>query len=447
MSSEIANKCLIAFNSYKRLDITPFVESFRKKLQNKYDKKIKVEIRQLLEPPGVRGNLPGYLHAHHKLVKQLSKQELKSLHSILYIHDAGLATRMFPLSYETGMPLKSSIRFPQGYAINLILSSIAKSIPLLKGSVIIIPTDQYFVYEKVDTKGLLNSLNNYTMSMLLVPVPIKRVLGSLGAVKLGTNNKIAAFYEKTKNEKAIPKYTRNLTLANTFQVYSTIENLNSLRKALNHFCSRKENKSFVKELNNTDWNFNKLVCETLTLEDKRLNPSQLAMKESLQKYSVTTIGGAVAKGYWEDWSSNVASYLKLFRKLVQEKEKPDKDNNYFIRSKKIKAFGKLKSCIFLDCDTMEICGDYENCIFTNCQYLRLINCEAANNSLFYCLKRLNFFRNRMNNYIYARFLSGRRHIEFESELDADLASSYWIMKKIAEDWLKYHEEIKKTEQL
>ena len=171
------------------------------------------------------------------------------------------------------------------------------------------------------------------------------------------------------------------------------------------------------------------------------------MKESLQKYSVTTIGGAVAKGYWEDWSSNVASYLKLFRKLVQEKEKPDKDNNYFIRSKKIKAFGKLKSCIFLDCDTMEICGDYENCIFTNCQYLRLINCEAANNSLFYCLKRLNFFRNRMNNYIYARFLSGRRHIEFESELDADLASSYWIMKKIAEDWLKYHEEIKKTEQL
>ncbi|MBN2189686.1 MAG: hypothetical protein JW728_00555 [Candidatus Aureabacteria bacterium] len=444
MSYKPASKCLIVFNSYKKIHFEEDILSLEKALGNRYHKKIKVDAIQLLEPAGIRGNLVGYLTAYSRLLSKTSRKKIASYDCIIFIHDAGLATRMFPLSYEAGFPLKSTIRFPIGKSIKLNLSCIANSLPLIKDSVIIMPIDQYFNYTEVDIKALEKSLRNHSFSMLLAPVPIKRAINSLGVIKLDENKEIARFIEKEGDARKIPKFTDTTTLANTFQLYTTIEDLNRLEKAVDFFRSKKENSKFINELNNSEWAFNKLVCEALTLNPRNLSHCQLAMKKCLEKYNIS-VGAAVAKGYWDDWSSSIESYAKLFWKLVKESCVAKNDNsNRFIRSKKIQALGKVKNCIFLDCDTVTLSGDYENCLFVNCDYIRLMNYSKAHDSLFYSLKRCNFLRRDMSNYLFARFKSGRRNIEFECEIGADLSSLYWMMRKIADDWLVYHEYIEET---
>ncbi|MDD5645323.1 MAG: hypothetical protein PHO00_07775, partial [bacterium] len=241
MKYQPANKCLIVFNSYKKIHFEEDIESLEKALFRRYSKKIKVDAIQLLEPPGIRGNLVGYLTAYSRLMERTAKKKILSYDCIIFIHDAGLATRMFPLSYEAGFPLKSTIRFPEGKSIKLNLSCIANSLPLLKDSVIIMPIDQYFKYTEVDIKTLEKSLKAHSFSMLLAPVPVKRALGSLGVVKLNDNKEIVRFTEKENDARKIPKFTDTTTLANTFQLYTTMGNLDRLEKAVDFFRSKKEN--------------------------------------------------------------------------------------------------------------------------------------------------------------------------------------------------------------
>jgi len=442
MYKEITDKCLIVFNSYKELNLDKAQDAFQESFQKRYKKKVNLKIVQLREPTGIRGDLTGYLSAYKRLKKKLTQKEINSFDTIVFIHDAGLATRLFPLSYEHGTPLKSTVRFPRGRAIDLLFECIGKSAPLLKNSVLILPVDHYFHYNYINIQELSSSLKKYSISMLVTPVPAKRVLGSLGVVKVGKNNKIERFYEKPSNKSLIPLYTKNKVLANTFQLITTRKHLDKLQRAIDLFISQPENKGFIKKLNNTEWSFNKLICESLTLNHKELTDVQLAIKKCLSKFNIT-LGGVIAYGYWEDWSSNIKTYINLIRKIVKDNEKTAGNDNYFIGSKKILASGKLKSCIFIDCDTIDLFGDFENCIFINCKLLRAIGSQPIKNALFYSLKKCNFLRKNMSNYVYARFISGRRHVEFECEADTTFKELYKTMTKISNDWIKYHEVIEK----
>lgn len=436
MDREIADKCLIVFNSYKELNLERAQKIFQKSFQKKYNKRVHLKVVQLQEPAGIGGNLAGYLSAYKRLSKKLTKKEIKSFDTIIFIHDAGLAVRLFPLTYEYSSPLKSTVRFPRGSAIELLFDCIA-NVPLLKESVIILPVDQYFKYESVDAEGLSKSLKNYTFSMIVTPVSIKRALGSLGTVQLGKNNRIELFYEKTEDENLIPRYSKESTLANTFQLITTKDSLDKLQKALNLFTSKPENLSFIKKLDNAGWCFNKLVCESLTLKNEQLSDVQIAMKECLSRCDIT-VGGIIAQGYWEDWASTITSYINTVRKLTKESEKPVDNNNYFIRSKKIAPSGILKSCIFIDCNTVDLFGDFENCIFVNCAWVRVMSSQKTNNALFYSLRKLNFLRRTMSDYVYSRFVSGRRHIEFECEKDINFKDLWKAMKKTSDDWTRYY---------
>jgi hypothetical protein len=438
MQSEIIDNCLIVFNSYRDLNLDRAQEIFKYEFENKYNKKIDFHIKKMLEPAGIRGNLPGYLSAYARLREEIPEKELDKYNSIIFIHDAGLATRLFPLTYESGSPLKSTIRFPDGFAVEILFACIAKHLPLIKDSVVILPVDQYFEYTSVDEKALQYCLENYTLSMLLTPVPIKRALHSLGTVKLGDNNKIAGFLEKTDDEKNVFKFSKESTLANTFQLITTKENLKKLHDAFSLFLSKPENEVFITQLDQSEWSFNKLVCEALSLAKEDLSDAQIAMKIALDKIGIT-LGGVIANGFWEDWSSNITAYIELLKKLVKKNEKSSGNDNYFVRSRKIVASGNLKSCIFIDCDTIDLFGDFENCIFVNCDWVRMISAEKADNALFYSLKKMNFLRRDMSNYVYSRFISGRRHIDFECEINVNLKQIYTTMNKVSSDWVKYHE--------
>ena len=442
--NEVADSCLLVLNSYDKLEFSPDLKQlFKKKLREKYRKNIDVELIAIAELGQTRGNLTGYLRTHQRIKKLLSKKKLDSFDTIIYIHDAGLATRIFPLSYEFGTPSKASIRFPEGRAPDMLLPCIAKSIPLLKNTVIILPIDQCFDYTEIDSQGLVKSLNRDTASMLFTPIEIKKAVGSLGTAKLDENNHITSFYEKTFDEKLIPKYGKKITLANTFQLFTTKDNMDKLASVLDLFCSKEKNKDFIAHLNSTEWSFNKLVCESLVLKKTALSKVQMAMRECLQQYEVT-VGGAVAKGYWIDWASNIMTYLELLRKLAAQMTKPDENGNYFVRSKKIKPSSKLESCIFIDCDTLDLFGSYKNCIFIACEWVRIMNCFTGNGSLFYAVKRKNFLRKEMNYKLFANFLSGRRNIEFECDIYDDYRNLYSAMKKVSDDWLYYHEVLKES---
>jgi hypothetical protein len=438
MQPDIIDSCLIVFNSYRDLNLDRAQETFKEEFESKYNKKINLQLKKMLEPAGIRGNLPGYLSAYSRLKGEIPEKELNGYDSVIFIHDAGLATRLFPLTYESGSPLKSTIRFPEGFAVEVLFRCIAKYLPLKKEAVIILPVDQYFNYTSIDEKALSYCLDNYTVTMLLAPVPVKRALNSLGTVKLGENNQIAGFLEKSNDENAIYKYSKESTLANTFQLISTRDNLNKLQNALSLFLSRPENEVYVNQLDQSEWSFNELVCEALTLDKEKLSEAQIAMKDALTKIGIS-LGGVIANGFWEDWSSNITAYIELLRKLVKENEKSSGNDNYFVRSRKIVASGNLKSCIFIDCDTIDLFGDFENCIFVNCDWVRMISAEKAQNALFYSLKKMNFLRRDMSNYVYSRFISGRRHIDFECEINVNLKQIYDTMKKVSSDWVKYHE--------
>ena len=294
VKNEVADKVLLVLNSYDKLEFSlDLKQLFKKKLRERYNKTIDVELVGMAELGQTRGNLTGYLKTHERIKKLLSKKKLDSFDTIVYIHDAGLATRIFPLSYEFGTPSKASIRFPEGRAPDMLLPCIAKSIPLLKNTVIILPIDQCFDYADVDINGLLRSLNSHSTSMLLTPIQISRALGSLGTAKIDEDNRISSFYEKTFDEKLIPKYSKGMTLANTFQLFTTKDNLDKIQSAVDLFCSKEKNKDFISHLNATEWSFNKLICESLVLEKKALSKIQLAMRECLQQYEIS-VGGAIA---------------------------------------------------------------------------------------------------------------------------------------------------------
>ncbi|HRZ66758.1 MAG TPA: hypothetical protein P5521_01355 [Candidatus Omnitrophota bacterium] len=444
VKNEVADKVLLVLNSYDKLEFSlDLKQLFKKKLRERYNKTIDVELVGMAELGQTRGNLTGYLKTHERIKKLLSKKKLDSFDTIVYIHDAGLATRIFPLSYEFGTPSKASIRFPEGRAPDMLLPCIAKSIPLLKNTVIILPIDQCFDYADVDINGLLRSLNSHSTSMLLTPIQISRALGSLGTAKIDEDNRISSFYEKTFDEKLIPKYSKGMTLANTFQLFTTKDNLDKIQSAVDLFCSKEKNKDFISHLNATEWSFNKLICESLVLEKKALSKIQLAMRECLQQYEIS-VGGAIAKGYWIDWASNIMTYLELLRKLTAQISKPDENGNYFVRSKKIKPSSKLESCVFIDCDTVDLFGSYKNCIFIACEWVRIMNCFEGSGSLFYALKKKNFLRKEMNYKLFAHFLSGRRNIEFECDIYDDYRNLYSAMKKVSDDWLYYHEVLKES---
>lgn len=375
--NEVADRVLLVLNSYDKLEFSPDLKQLlKKKLREKYNKNIAVELIGMAELGQTWGNLRGYLRTHQRVKKLLSKKKLASFDTIIYIHDAGLATRIFPLSYESGTPSKASVRFPEGRAPKMLFPCIAKSIPLLKNTIVILPIDQYFDYSEVDITGLINSLNRDTASMLFTPVPIDRAAGNLGTAKLDGKNRIVSFREKTFNKKQIPKFGKNMTLANTFQLFMAKENIDKLQDALDLFCSKKKNKDFMAHLNASEWSFNKLICESLVLNKRSLSRVQIAMRECLQQYEIS-VGGAIAKGYWTDWASNIMTYLELLRKLPAQVTKPDENGNYFIRSRKIKPSSKLESCIFIDCDTVDLFGSYKNCIFITCEWVRIINCLGA----------------------------------------------------------------------
>lgn len=444
VGNEVADRCLLVLNSYDKVEFSPHIKNlFEKKLKEKYHKTIEVELIGMAEVGQMRGNLTGYLHTHQRIKKLFSKKKLDSFDTIIYIHDAGLATRIFPLSYEFGTPSKANVRFPEGQTPDMLLPCIAKSIPLLKNTIIILPIDQYFDYVDIDIQGLLRALNRDTAAMLFTPIEIKRAAGNLGTAKLDEKNRIVSFYEKTFDERLIPKFGKKTTLANTFQLFTTKEDMDKLASALDLFCSKEKNKDFIKHLNSTEWSFNKLVCESLVLKKTALSKIQLAMKECLQQYEIS-IGGALANGYWTDWASNIITYLELLRKLTAQMVKPDENGNYFIRSKKIKPSSKLESCVFIDCDTLDLFGSYKNCIFMACEWVRTINCFTGNDSLFYALKKKNFLRKEMNYKLFADFLSGRRNIEFECDIHDDCRNLYSAMKKVSDDWLYYYEVLKQS---
>lgn len=440
--NEIADNCLLVLNAYTKLSPSDSLKQlFKKKLKERYNKNITVELISLTELDNIRGNLIGYLRTHQRVKQLLSKRQLAFFDTIIYVHDAGLATRIFPLSYETGNPSKANIRFPQGRATDMLLPCIAENIPLLKNTVVILPIDHYFNYTEVDIEALIYSLNNYTACMFFTPVPIKRALGALGTAKLDRYNRLSAFYEKTENRHLIPKYSKGLTLANTFQLFTTQDNLDELQKAVDLFRSENKNKKIIEDLNASEWSFNTLVCESLALKERGLSEAQLAMKECLKKYGIS-IGGAVVSGYWVDWASNLLAYLSLVRKLVRKLARADENNNYFIRSNNIKPSSKLESCVFIDCDTLDLFGEYKNCIFIGCEWARIMNCFTGSDSLFYVIKKRNLLRKETQNKLSSYFLSGRRNIEFECSLSDDYKSLYNAMKRVSDDWLYYHEVLK-----
>ncbi|MDD5737970.1 MAG: hypothetical protein PHH20_06710, partial [Candidatus Omnitrophica bacterium] len=113
VKNEVADKVLLVLNSYNKLEFSlDLKQLFKKKLRERYNKTIDVELVGMAELGQTRGNLTGYLKTHERIKKLLSKKKLDSFDTIVYIHDAGLATRIFPLSYEFGTPSKASIRFP-----------------------------------------------------------------------------------------------------------------------------------------------------------------------------------------------------------------------------------------------------------------------------------------------------------------------------------------------
>jgi len=447
MNDKIANSCLIVFNAYKEIDFERALFIFEKELEEKYGKKIDIELIQLREPPDMQGNLTGYLYAHKRIMEMLSEEKRNSFDTILYIHDAGLATRVFPLSYEAGDPSKATIRFPQGLAIEVLLSCIAKYIPLLKGLVLIMPSDQYFEYEDIDVKLVQKTITSSILSMICIPLLIDKTLGSLGVIELEDNGNIKKFYEKTKNRKIIPRFYSDFTLANTFQLFTTIENLNLLQKAVDHLMEhrKKRGKKLALDqhlIDDVDIDFNKLISEALTLDEEVLSEDQIVMKQFLDAHNVN-LGAIVVKGFWEDWCSDISAYINIVKKIAKEKIKPDSDNNFFIRSQNINYAGKVKSCVFLDCDIVDLMGDYEDCLFVGCYKIRLMSGGPTENALFYTLKKSNFMRMNMSDYLFGQFKSGRRHVEVECPLNTSPTRLYHMMYKMMKDWESYTKSIKK----
>ncbi|HVZ34452.1 MAG TPA: hypothetical protein VG963_18615 [Polyangiaceae bacterium] len=409
------------------------VELFQHAIERRHGGPFRAELIQRSEQPLLRGNLLGYLRAHEEILQRLSPLERRSFDTIVYIHDAGLATRMFPLSYEHGNPSKAAIRFPSGSALEMLLTCVAGSLPLIKGCALMIPIDQYFLYDTFDPQTLARVVSRHTLTTIVTETSVERALGSLGVVELTEDGVLSGFVEKPGHRSLIPQHTPDHTLANTFQLFSTIEQLSHLAQVVEGFAADPQHKPFVRQLDEIGWSFSELVFESLHLPRQMLSPAQAAFRALLETSNIT-LGGVVARGHWEDWAANGASYAKLLRALAMSMSAPDASGNYLVRSHGILNHGSVKSCYFIDCDTIDLLGDFENCVFVNCSRIRLMNCEKAANSLFYTLQEVNFFRREMSNYLYGRFLAGMRHYEFECELDARAAELFKAMDRITKSW-------------
>lgn len=435
----LASSCLIVLNSHRSADTTSnaiFAQAaalFERTASQVQGRAVAVRTLQLREPSSINGNLTGYLRAHAEVLRVISAAELAATDMILYIHDAGLATRVFPLSYESGTPSKGSIKFPNGSGLETLLVNIAKNLPLLRGCVAIVPIDQYFSYDPLDLDALLASVARHSISLILTPVPIERAIGSLGVVDLSETGQIERFVEKPTDPGSICETTPGQTLANTLQLYTRISELAKLQSALDDFSARPENRGYVTALDQCGWSLSHHIFETLTQPRAALSPIQEALHASLCSYGFT-LGGIVAIGSWEDWASSGRAYAALVKQLVRASVACDANGNSMLRSRNVKASGQLTRCIFIDCDTIDLLGDYEDCLFVNCNRIRLMNCESATNSLFYGLRDVNFLRRDMSNYLYSRFLSGQRYIEFECELSVNTASLYQMMNRLVQGW-------------
>lgn len=433
---DLAASCLLVLTSHSALEpqkAADAVRVFRRAIERRHGKPFRAELMQRTEWPLMRGNLLGYLRAHEEIMQKLSPRERRSFDTVVYIHDAGLATRMFPLSYEYGSPSKAAIRFPAGSALDMLLTCIADSLPLIKGCALMIPIDQYFQYDALDAQALDRVVSRHTLTTIVSEAPVERALGTLGVVQLTGDGKMSAFREKPSHPSLVPEYRPDHALASTFQLFSSIEQLSNLARIVGQFVADPRHEHLVRELDTVGWSFSQLVFESLCLPSHTLTPAQAALRVLLEKANIT-LGGVLARGQWEDWAANGASYARLLRALAVSTSEPDKDGNHFVRTKEVLSHGRMKSCFFIDCDTVDLLGDFENCVFVNCSRIRLLNCQKAENSLFYGLQEVNFFRREMSNYLYGRFLAGLRHYEFECELNARADELFKAMDRITKSW-------------
>lgn len=429
----LASSCLIVLTSHNFLSeeqAHAVTTLFQKALEQKHGRLVRVTFIQLDEPASVRGNLIGYLRTHREA---LQRHMLDAVDCVIYVHDAGQATRMFPLSYEHGNASKAAIRFPTGSALEMLLICIAKSIPLLKECAMIFPVDQYFCYDTLDVDSLQRSIARHCLTLVAMQVPVERALGSLGVLNLNSDGRVSFFREKTNDRSLIPEHVPNHTLASTFQVFSSIEALTHLTTVIEKFIADQQNAAIVQDLNESGWSFSSLIFETLCLPKHELSAAQAALHPHLSQAEFC-FGGVVAEGEWEDWAQSGKSYMRILRSLAILANECDDRGNYMIRSQNIRCTGRMVSCIFIDCETVDLLGDFENCVFVNCSRIRLMNCENASGSLFYALKEVNFFRRDMTQYLYGRFLSGQRHFEFECEIDARTDALFKIMDRIIKSW-------------
>jgi hypothetical protein len=389
--------------------------------RSKHGDEVSFQFLKLEEDESIHGNLLGFLEAH-KNVLNLYPHASEFPDTVVYIHDAGMSKRIFPLQYATGKPSKALIRVPRGPAIAQTFYCMAHNLPFLKDTVMIIPIDQFFSYFDMNVEKLRERIEHFGMVMLQVDVPVASAVGQLGVTQLDPTGKITAFFEKPKDPAVIPLVREGTALGNTFQMYFSRQGMKGLLDAFEEF--RKEEKKLSKELDETGWDFNGLVSEALTLPDEKLNIAQRAFKKHLKKHKVN-LGGLETKGTWQDWASSLPVYFDFVRAHAPQMGVPDLEGNIWIRTESIKIVtGNISNCIFIDCDTVDLHGHFSDCVFVNCKKCRIAVATSAKESIFANMFETNALSVAAKNQVLAWGRTGRRKIFSITGFDEDYRELY-----------------------
>ncbi|HOW87672.1 MAG TPA: hypothetical protein PKV84_03325 [Candidatus Omnitrophota bacterium] len=398
---------LVVYNGYAPLEEHSFQRIFDEMWRSKHGDDISFQFLKLEEDESIHGNLLGFLEAHKKVL-DLYPHGAQLPDTIVYIHDAGMSKRIFPLQYATGKPSKALIRVPKGPAIAQTFHCMAHNLPFLKNTVMIIPIDQFFNYFDINVERLRERVEQFGMVMLQVDVPVATAVGQLGVTQMDPSGRIVAFFEKPKDPAMIPLVREGTALGNTFQVYFSHQGMQGLLAAFEEF--RKEEKKLAKELDEAGWDFNGLVSETLTLPDAKLNVFQKAFKKHLKKHKIG-LGGLEVKGTWQDWASSLPVYFDFIKAQAPQMGAPDLEGNVWIRTEGIKIVtGDASNCIFIDCDTVDLHGKFSDCVFVGCKKCRIAVATTAKGSIFANLFETNTLSVEANNQVFAWGRTGRRKV-------------------------------------
>lgn len=398
---------LLVYNGYAHLEDGSLQKFFDEICQTKHGDDLSFDLLELAEDEWIHGNLMGFLEAHKKVLS-LYPHPKPLPDTIVYIHDAGMSKRIFPLQFLSGKPSKGLVRLPTGPAIAQTFHCLVHNLPFLKGTVVIVPIDHFYSYCDLNLALLRERIERFGMVMLQIDVPVLSAVGRLGVSQLDPSGRIVSFLEKPTEEGTVPLARKGTVLANTFQIFLSQQGMQGLLDAFDEF--QREEKELSRDLDIKGWDFSSLVSETLTRPDEKLNVFQRAFKERLKKYEIN-LGGLEVRGEWRDWSSSITVYIEFIKANVSQAGAPDLNGNYWIRTAGIKIIdGDVKDCIFIDCDTVDLHGHFSGCIFVNCKRCRVAVATHAQESVFANLFEVNSLSVETTSQLYAWGKTGRRKI-------------------------------------